>query len=158
MVKLSRLAVQANAHADGVWSCAWAPGASGATLLSGSVDETVKSWQTGGEGGDTLQGGEEYTGHLLGCVCVAASATGLAATTSLDSVTRVWDLASGQAQAIFEAAPGEAWSHAFPPGAAGGRQLASAAGAAACVLLWNLETKAPDATYSLPPPVRSPRP
>jgi len=154
MVKLSRLAVQADAHADGVWSCAWAPGTGGPALLSGSVDETVKAWQTGGEGGDTLRAAEEYTGHLLGCVCVAASATGLAATTSLDSVTRVWDLASGVPLAIFEAAPGEAWSLAFPPGDAGGRQLASAAGAAACVQLWNLGSKEVESTYSLPPPVR----
>ena len=164
MVKLSRLAVHANAHEDGVWSLAWAApqGAGGAggvaaTLLSGSVDETVKAWRVdSGEGGDALAAVEEYTGHVLGVVSVAASASGLAATSSLDSVIRVWDLASGQAQAIFETPPAETWGLAFPPGAGGAKHLASAGGASAGVALWNLETKAKDATFALPPPVRAP--
>ena len=158
MVKLSRLAVQAGAHADGVWSLAWAvpPGGGAPTLLSGSVDETVKAWRVAGDGGDGLAAVEEYTGHVLGVVSVAASAGGLAATSSLDSVIRVWNLATGQAQAIFETPPAETWGLAFPPGdAAGGpRRLASAGGASAGVALWNLETKAKDATFALPPPVR----
>ena len=158
MVKLSRLAVKKDAHEDGVWSLAWTPGAGGdATLLSGSVDETVKAWRVDGESADGLAAVEEYTGHVLGVVSVAANASGLAATSSLDSVIRVWDLASGQARAIFETPPAETWGLTFPPGDAGVRHLASAGGASAGVALWNLDTKAKDATFALPPPVRGPR-
>ena len=158
MVKLSRLAVKKDAHEDGVWSLAWTPPAAGgeSTLLSGSVDETVKAWRVDGDSADGLAAVEEYTGHILGVVSVAASASGLAATSSLDSVIRVWDLASGQARAIFETPPAETWQLAFPPGEAGARHLASAGGASASVVLWNLETKAKDATFALPPPVRGP--
>lgn len=157
MVKLSRLAVKKDAHEDGVWSLAWTPpGASGeSTLLSGSVDETVKAWRVDGDSADGLAAVEEYTGHVLGVVCVAANASGLAATSSLDSVIRVWDLASGQARAIFETPPAETWGLTFPPGDAGARHLASAGGASASVVLWNLDSKAKDATFALPPPVRA---
>lgn len=156
MVKLSRLAVKKDAHEDGVWSLAWTPpSASGdSTLLSGSVDETVKAWRVDGDSADGLAAVEEYTGHILGVVSVAASSSGLAATSSLDSVIRVWDLASGQARAIFETPPAETWHLAFPPGDAGARHLANAGGASAGVVLWNLDTKAKDATFAMPPQVR----
>jgi WD repeat-containing protein 61 len=155
MVKAaSRVAVHKGAHEEGVWSLAWAAPAGGGEpqLLSGSADETVKAWRVDADAG--LAAVEEYTGHCLGVVSVAASATGLAATSSLDSVVRVWDLATGAVQAIFEAPPAETWGLAFPPGDAGARQLASAGGAAASVALWNLESKQRDATFALPPLVR----
>ena len=154
---LSRVAVQKGAHADGVWSLAWSAPPSGGEplLLSGSVDETVKAWRVDADGGVGLAAVEEYTGHVLGVVSVAASATGLAATSSLDSVIRVWDLATGQARAIFETPPAETWGLCFPPGESGGRHVASAGGAAAGVALWNLETKERDATFALPPLVRA---
>ena len=155
MVKLSRLAVKKDAHEDGVWSLAWTPSSSGeSTLLSGSVDETVKTWRVDGDSADGLAAVEEYTGHTLGVVSVAAASTGLAATSSLDSVIRVWELASGQTRVVFETAPAETWHLAFPPGDAGARHLASAGGASASVVLWNLESKAKDTTFALPPPVR----
>jgi WD40 repeat protein len=156
MVKLSRLAVHKGAHEDGVWSLAWRtpPGGGAPLLLTGSVDETVKSWRVDGDG---LAAVEEYTGHVLGVVSVAASASGLAAAASLDSVIRVWDLASGETQAIFETPPAEAWGLCFPPGDAGARHLASAGGVSAGVALWNLQSKERDATFALPAPVRAPR-
>jgi WD repeat-containing protein 61 len=153
---LSRVGVQKDAHDEGVWSIAWAvpPAGGQELLLTGSVDETVKAWRVDVEGATGLAAVEEYTGHVLGVVSVAASATGLAATSSLDSVIRVWDLATGQAQAIFETPPAETWGLCFPPGDAGARHLASAGGASAGVALWNLDTKERDATFALPPPVR----
>ena len=58
MVKLSPLAHQANAHEDSVWSVAWTAGNDN-LLLTGSVDECVKSWRASGDG---LEMVHSYTG------------------------------------------------------------------------------------------------
>ncbi len=50
------------AHEDGIWAAAWAEGAP-STLLTGSVDETVKLW-----GGDDLHAIRTNVGNSLG-VC-----------------------------------------------------------------------------------------
>lgn len=60
MVKLSPLAHQASAHADSVWSVAWSAGND--LLLTGSVDENVKSWRASGDG---LEMVHSYTGTSL---------------------------------------------------------------------------------------------
>ena len=57
MVKLSPLAHQASAHDDSVWSVAWTAGND--LLLTGSVDECVKSWRASGDG---LEMVHSYTG------------------------------------------------------------------------------------------------
>ena len=49
-MRLSLLQKQDQAHEDSVWAAAWAPGSN--TLVTGSVDESVKLWQ---EAGDTLE-------------------------------------------------------------------------------------------------------
>ena len=52
-MKLSPLAHQTSAHADAVWSVAWCPTGDddgGDLLLTGSVDESVKSWRATAEG------------------------------------------------------------------------------------------------------------
>jgi len=164
MGSLNRLSRQANAHEDSIWALAWLtlPGESEPTLLTGGIGETpsVKSWRV--EAGEGLRSVEEYTGEavsVLGIVSVAASDAGLAATCSLDSTVRVWDLASNTHKAALESPPGEAWSLAFAPGAAGARHLACAGGAAASVTLFNLEAEAGaerEAVFSLPPEARPP--
>ena len=49
-MRLSLLQRKENAHEDSVWAAAWAPGSN--TLVTGSVDESVKLWS---EVGDTLE-------------------------------------------------------------------------------------------------------
>ena len=49
-MRLSLLQKLENAHDDSVWTVAWAPASN--TLITGSVDESVKLWQ---EGTDTLE-------------------------------------------------------------------------------------------------------
>jgi WD40 repeat protein len=160
MSSLARLSSRKAAHDDSIWSLAWVtlPGESEPTLLTGGIGETptVKSWRVEGE---ALRAEQEFTGEavsVLGVVSVVASDTGLAATCSLDSTVRVWDLASNTHKAALESPPGEAWSLAFAPGDAGARHLACAGGAAASVTLFNLEAEAGaerEAIYALPPSV-----
>jgi WD40 repeat protein len=158
---LSRLCVKKDAHEDSVWSLAWSslPGAAQPALLTGGLDESVKSWRVD-EAGEGLSAVEEYTGEavsVLGVVSVAASDTGLAATCSLDSTVRVWDLASNTHKAALELPPGEAWCLAFAPGDAGARRLAVAGGLTASVALFDLEADAAsarEAVFSLPSEVR----
>jgi hypothetical protein len=49
-MRLSLLQRLEDAHDDSVWAAAWAPNSN--TLVTGSVDESVKLWQ---ESGDTLE-------------------------------------------------------------------------------------------------------
>jgi WD repeat-containing protein 61 len=55
-MRLSLLQRQENAHDDSVWAAAWSP--TDNTLVTGSVDESVKLWR---ETGDTL----EQVHHLV---------------------------------------------------------------------------------------------
>ena len=49
-MRLSLLQRQEQAHEDSVWAVAWSPASN--TLVTGSVDESVKLWQ---EAEDTLE-------------------------------------------------------------------------------------------------------
>lgn len=64
-MRLSLLQKQESAHDDSVWAAAWAP--TGNTLVTGSVDESVKLWQ---EVGDTL----EQQHHLVSAIGAAGRA------------------------------------------------------------------------------------
>lgn len=62
-MKLTPLAHQADAHEDGAWSVAWTTASDGSELLlTGSVDETVKSWRASDAGGLELV--HSYAGAL----------------------------------------------------------------------------------------------
>lgn len=56
-MRLSLLQKLENAHEDSVWTAAWAP--DGDTLVTGSVDESVKLWN---EAGDTLEQKHQLVG------------------------------------------------------------------------------------------------
>lgn len=58
-MRLSLLQKHENAHEDSVWTAAWAP--DGSTLVTGSVDESVKLWN---EAGDTLEQKHQLVGGL----------------------------------------------------------------------------------------------
>jgi WD repeat-containing protein 61 len=102
-----------NAHHDSIWAATWAPATAerGALLITGSVDETVKLWK-----GDELELERTNTGHGLGVVAVAAHPSGtLAASTSLDSFIRVFDVDSNATVTTLETSPSEAWLMQFDP-------------------------------------------
>ena len=72
MPKLSSIRSVPDAHEDGIWAAAWLSssagdghsgggGQTGAVLLTGSVDETVKVWA-----GDDLTAVKTISGHTLG--------------------------------------------------------------------------------------------
>lgn len=144
-MKINSLKNLANAHADGVWAVAWAPATQsrGALLITGSVDETVKLWK-----GDELEPERTNTGHALGVVAVAAHPAGtLAASTSLDSYVRVFDVDTNATVATLETPPSEAWLMQFHPK---GELLAVAGGGSASVKLWNTNTWQLEQTFMVP--------
>lgn len=47
-MRLSLLHRLEQAHEDSIWTAAWAAGSN--VLVTGSVDESVKLWQEGGDG------------------------------------------------------------------------------------------------------------
>mmetsp|Transcript_33252 Transcript_33252/g.81713 ORF Transcript_33252/g.81713 Transcript_33252/m.81713 type:complete len:318 (-) Transcript_33252:129-1082(-) len=153
MVKLSPLAHQTNAHADSIWSVAWTgtlPGGGGDLLLTGSVDENVKSWRASGDG---LEMVHSYTGHTLGVVALAVSANGLVASSALDSFIRVWDVETHETKCVIESPPAENWELAFQP-VEDPQHIAVAGGTSGAVKLFSINDGggALLATMSLPAP------
>ncbi|KAG2498644.1 hypothetical protein HYH03_003390 [Edaphochlamys debaryana] len=100
------------AHDEGVWSVAWIPNTN--SLLTGSVDESVKRWDVTDTG---LSEVYKQDGHGLGVISVAAHGTGqFAASSSLDSLIRVWDVNDhANNVSVIEMAPTETWAVAFGP-------------------------------------------
>jgi len=134
-MKINSLKNLAGAHNDGIWAAAWSPATDShpGLLITGSVDETVKLWK-----GDELELDRTNTGHSLGVVAVAAHPGGtIAASTSLDSFVRVWEVDSNATVTTLETPPSEAWLMQFDPK---GEVLAVAGGGSCSVKLWNTAT------------------
>ena len=95
MVKISPLSSK-DAHADSVWSVCFASSSSSENdlIFTGSLDETVSAWKASDSG--EIEKKEDYIGHTLGAVSVAASDSGLVASSALDSMIRVWELESSR--------------------------------------------------------------
>ncbi|KAL0337244.1 UNVERIFIED_CONTAM: WD repeat-containing protein VIP3 [Sesamum calycinum] len=130
-MKLAPLNTVQNAHDDSVWTAAWVPATedSPPLLLTGSL-ETVRLWNP--EGPEKVQ---TNTGHCLGVVSVAAHPSGrIAASASIDSFIRVFDVATNNTIATLEAPPSEVWQLQFNPQ---GTTLAAAGGGSASVKLWD---------------------
>lgn len=143
-MKLAGLKTVNNAHHDSIWAVSWVPATESrpALLLTGSLDESVKLWK-----GDELDQESTHTGHALGVIAVAAHPSGaLAASTSLDSFVRVFDVDSNATVSILETPPSEAWLMQFDPR---GSILAVAGGGSASVKLWNTATWRMDASLSV---------
>eukprot|EP00877_Chromochloris_zofingiensis_P010753 jgi/Chrzof1/5931/Cz16g21010.t1 len=136
------------AHEEGIWATTWLPGSS--QFLTGSVDETVKLWDSAG---DKLESVHTYTGHTLGVVSLAVDSTGqYAASSALDSTIRVWDVKTTDTKGIIETPPTETWAIAFGPSTDGTLRLAAAGGSTGTVKIWLIGEDEPtaEATYELP--------
>ncbi|KAL3586180.1 hypothetical protein D5086_013047 [Populus alba] len=144
-MKLAGLKSIENAHDESVWAATWIPATETrpALLMTGSLDETVKLWKP-----DELTLERTNTGHCLGVVSVAAHPSGsIAASASLDSFVRVFDVDSNASIATLEAPPSEVWQMQFDPK---GITLAVAGGGSASVQLWDTEKWKLIATLSIP--------
>lgn len=113
-MKLAGLKSVENAHDESIWAAAWVPAteARPALLLTGSLDETVRLWRPD----ELTPVAPPSKGHALGVVSVAAHPSGaVAASSSLDSFIRVFDIDSNASIATLEAPPSEVWSMQFDP-------------------------------------------
>ncbi|XP_047309194.1 WD repeat-containing protein VIP3 [Impatiens glandulifera] len=131
-MKLAGIKSVENAHDESIWAATWIPATEtrSSLLLTGSLDETVKLWRP-----DELERVSTSTGHCLGVVSVAAHPSGvLAASASLDSFIRVFDVDQKNTIATLEAPPSEVWQMQFHPK---GTILAVAGGGSATVKLWD---------------------
>ncbi|KAJ9183781.1 hypothetical protein P3X46_007592 [Hevea brasiliensis] len=102
-----------NAHNESVWAATWVPATTSrpALLLTRSLDESVKLWKS-----DELNLERTNTGHCLGVVAVAAHPSGvIAASASLDSFVRVFDVDINASTATLEAPPSELWQMQLDP-------------------------------------------
>ncbi|XP_044470937.1 WD repeat-containing protein VIP3 [Mangifera indica] len=146
-MKLAGLKSVENAHDESVWAATWVPATDTrpALLLTGSLDESVKLWRP-----DELELERTNTGHCLGVVSVAAHPSGvIAASASLDSFVRVFDVDTNATIATLEAPPSEVWQMQFDPK---GTTLAVAGGGSASIKLWDTATWKLSATLSIPRP------
>ncbi|PKI45808.1 WD repeat-containing protein VIP3 [Punica granatum] len=146
-MKLAGLKSVEGAHDESAWAAAWVPETDTrpSLLLTGSLDETVRLWRP-----DDLELERTSTGHCLGVVWVAAHPSGvIAASSSLDSFVRVFDVDTNATIATLEAPPSEVWKLQFNPK---GTTLAVAGGGSASVNLWDTSTWQLIATLQIPRP------
>ena len=94
MVKISPLSSKECAHADSVVRLFCFIFVFVRFDATGSLDETVTAWKASDSG--EIEKKEDYIGHTLGAVSVAASESGLVASSALDSMIRVWELESSE--------------------------------------------------------------
>ncbi|KAI1904052.1 hypothetical protein AGOR_G00001710 [Albula goreensis] len=104
---------QEHAHDDAIWTTAWGQNEKDRTetIITGSLDDTVKVWKWSEE---KLELQWTLENHQLGVVSVDISHNGaLAASSSLDANIRLWDLESGKQIKSMDAGPVDAWTVAF---------------------------------------------
>lgn len=112
-MKLASLDSIQNAHEDSLWTAAWvrSDGDKPALLLTGGLDETVRLWDP-----TKLTCLHTNTGHCLGVVSVTAHPNRrIAASASLDSFIRVFEVDTNNTIATLEAPPSEVWQLQFSP-------------------------------------------
>ncbi|XP_031093569.1 WD repeat-containing protein VIP3 [Ipomoea triloba] len=146
-MKLASLDSIQNAHDDSIWTASWVCPGDGAPslLLTGGLDETVRLWDP-----EKLTSLRTNTGHCLGVVSVASHPTRrIAASASMDSYIRVFDVDSNRTIATLEAPPSEVWQLSFNPQ---GTTLAAAGGGSLSVKLWETTHWQLTSALSIPRP------
>lgn len=96
-----------NAHKEGIWSVAWKKD----TLITGSLDNTVKNWQS-----ETLKDLKTFDAHQLGVISVDTDKRGvLAASSGLDMHVHVYDTVQQKTLRDIDTGPMETWSLSMHP-------------------------------------------
>ncbi|GIY89891.1 WD repeat-containing protein 61 [Caerostris extrusa] len=114
-IMYSTIFKQEQAHDDSIWCCAWRKGQHDGIdhIITGGVDDMVKSWKWDEE---KLELRHALEGHALGVVSVDVNDEGsIAASSSLDSHIRLWDIHTGQQLKSIDAGPVDAWTVTFSP-------------------------------------------
>eukprot|EP01147_Barroeca_monosierra_P000611 gene611-3921_t len=107
------------AHDDGIWTITWSKDGSN-TILSGSVDDTVKVWRWDKT---QLELRHRFEGHNLGVISVDVDHSGqIAASSSIDSVINVWDINGGKLSKSLDTNKVNTWTVCLSPD---GRYVAS---------------------------------
>jgi hypothetical protein len=147
MVRATTL-LKTAAHEEGVWATAWLAGTS--SLLTGSVDETVKQWSIAE---DRLECVHTYSGHALGVISLDVDPSGtLAVSSALDSMIRVFGVEDKAMKHLLERPPTETWQTAFGVVSADSTQLGVAGGSTGQVFTYRGSTEEPglELTLDLP--------
>ncbi|CAN4096488.1 unnamed protein product [Withania somnifera] len=98
--------------------------------ITGGLDETVRLWDP-----SKFTCVQTFTGHCLGVVSVATHPTRrIAASASIDSFIRVFEVDSNKTISTLEAPPSEVWQLQFSPN---GSNLAAVGGGSSSVKLWD---------------------
>eukprot|EP00039_Didymoeca_costata_P001378 m.51939 g.51939 ORF g.51939 m.51939 type:complete len:308 (-) comp10765_c0_seq3:744-1667(-) len=101
------------AHDDSVWSVAWCKNENRDYIITGSVDDSVKSWQIVTD--DCVQR-HKLEGHKLGVTSVDVDTEGrVAASCSLDNKIKLWDLEKGTMIKSLNAGPVNAYKCKLHP-------------------------------------------
>ena len=155
-MKLTLARRHENAHDEAIYAVA----SSGlGVVVTGALDETVKTWKVGEDGG--LDEEHAYPGHGLGVVALAMpdgrSEGGEAtfAANALDSSIRVWDVKTHLPTKVMHTPPGESWGIAFGNDA---RYLYAAGGSTGALHVYDLSKEFDQSAGSHPPTVSVPLP
>lgn len=146
MVRATTL-LKTTAHEEGIWATAWQPGNS--QVLTGSVDETVKQWTIAD---DKLECTHTFTGHALGAISLDVDPSGIAVSSSLDSMIRVFGIEDKAMKHLLERPPTETWQTVFGVVTPDSTQLAVAGGSKGQVFTYRGSSEEPglELTLDLP--------
>lgn len=149
MPRLNLTSRKEEAHDDAVWAATWSP--SNDSIISGSVDESVKNWSIGEPDAPGLENLHTWTGHTLGVISVDVEPSGAyAVSSSLDSFIRVWSLEDHHTKAVIETAPSETWQVKLHP-SHDQLQVAAAGGSSNKIVLYSAEDARVLQQLALPP-------
>ena len=148
-MRLALASRKEDAHDDAVWAATWVP--TNDSIITASVDESVKNWSLGSSDAPALENLHTWTGHTLGVVSVDVDASGHnAVSSSLDSFIRVWNLETHSTVAVVETAPSETWQVKFHP-SADQLLVAAAGGSSNQVVVYSTHEASAQQHLALPP-------
>lgn len=100
-----------NAHSEGIWTVAWTRKTN--TIITGSADESVKFWNPDNTSEPIVTLADN---NNLATIGVSANAEGTrAASSSMDGILRIYDVALGKSIRTVNALPQEIWTISMHP-------------------------------------------